>query len=210
MGNNYNHRQINKLLRLTESNANILEDLINCVERMEAELQKFRQNQYEWSDSEFERFSASPPQYYKQQPPPYHHQPPPQLDQLNDAGETSSDEECEWGFCLVTRQNQHLSKVDLIPLFKKNLSFDEFSEWVTEVERFFEFYEIPEDEQVEFVAYRLEEQAFSWWELIQNLNRRFNKQPIKEWTEMKEMLMARFLDINCFVTEEYQSSHAES
>ncbi|CAH1446279.1 unnamed protein product [Lactuca virosa] len=206
---------------------------------MEAELQKFRQNQdeegerfscsqhhrrgyhqqrpphyhiqpqldldhlNEWSDSEFEVMAEPPSQHYKQQPR--------QLDQLTDAGETSSNEECEWGFCLVTRQNQHLSEADLlIPLFKKNLSFDEFSEWVTEVERFFEFYEIPEDEQVEFVAYRLEEQAFSWWELIQNLNRRFNKQPIKEWTEMKEMLMARFLDINCFVTEEYQSSHAES
>ncbi|CAI9259458.1 unnamed protein product [Lactuca saligna] len=156
MGNNYNHRQINELLGLTESNANILEDLINRVERMEAELQKFRQNQYEGRDSEFKRFSTPPPQYYKEQPPPYHQQPSPQLDQLTGACETSSDEECERGFCLVKKQNQYLSKVEI-------------------------------------VAYRLEEDAFSWWQLIQNLCRRFNKQPIKEWTQMKKMLMGRFL-----------------
>lgn len=165
MGNKYNHRQINKLLKLTESNANILDVLSTRVQRMEAELQKFRQNQdeeaerfscsqhhrrgyhqkppphyhiqpqldldhlNEWSDSEFEVMAEPPSQHYKQQPP--------QLDQLTDAGETSSNEECEWGFCLVTRQNQHLSEADLlIPLFKKNPNYDEFSEWVWDVERF--------------------------------------------------------------------------
>lgn len=57
-----------------------------------------------------------------------------------------------------------------------------------DVKSYFEFYEIPENKQVELVANRLEEGVLSWWEEVQNHRRRTGKQPIHEWPEMEKML----------------------
>lgn len=134
-------------------------------------------------DQLFEKLSEPPSQCDKQQPPWNHRQPPVQLDEVNG----------KWVFCRQKPDNSEACLL-VVPLLKKNPNFDEFGKWVSEVEWFFELFQVPEDDKVELAALRLGE-AFAWSELMQNISMEFNKQPIQltqEWTLMKDMLKARF------------------
>jgi hypothetical protein len=57
-------------------------------------------------------------------------------------------------------------KMDL-PSFNGQLQIEGFLNWLAAVERFFDYMEIPEDEKVKLVAYRLMGGAFAWWEQLQ-------------------------------------------
>ena len=46
-----------------------------------------------------------------------------------------------------------------IPNFDRHAKIEETIDWISEVEMFFEFYEISEDKRVKFVAYRLKGSA---------------------------------------------------
>lgn len=104
------------------------------------------------------------------------------------------------------RQDEFRLKADL-PSFNGNFNIEEFLDWMAEVERFFEYAEIPDHKQVKLVAYRLKGGASSWWEQMQVQRRRLGKQPIRLWPKMKRMLMARFLppDYDQFLFHRYQT-----
>ena len=58
-------------------------------------------------------------------------------------------------------------KVDL-PYFNGTFNIEEFLDWLAEVERFFDYKDIPEERWVKTVAYRLNDDASAWWERIQS------------------------------------------
>ena len=58
-------------------------------------------------------------------------------------------------------------KVD-IPFFSSNLNIESFIDWVTFIDRFFDYMEVPEEKRVKLVAYRLNGGASDWWERLQN------------------------------------------
>ena len=56
-------------------------------------------------------------------------------------------------------------KVD-IPTFSGDLDIKGFLDWITEVDCFFEYMEIPEERKIKLVAFRFKGGASVWWELL--------------------------------------------
>ncbi|GJS50152.1 gag-pol polyprotein-like protein [Tanacetum coccineum] len=83
-----------------------------------------------------------------------------------------------------------------IPTFLGSLNIEDFLDWVSETEKYFELMDIPEDSQVKYVAYKLRGATSSWWDNLQTRRRRQRKQPIRTWRKMKRVMFARFLPVD--------------
>ncbi|GKC67890.1 hypothetical protein Tco_1100488 [Tanacetum coccineum] len=77
--------------------------------------------------------------------------------------------------------------------FNGTLAIEDFVDWLAEVDRFFKYMEIPEDQRVRLVACRLKGCASAWWERLQVKRYRKGKQPIRTWYRMKQLLQKDFL-----------------
>ncbi|KAK3205520.1 hypothetical protein Dsin_019566 [Dipteronia sinensis] len=94
-----------------------------------------------------------------------------------------------------------------IPLFYGKLQIKEFLDWISKVERFFEFAEVTEERQLKLVAYKLRNEAAVWWEKLQMDRRRQGKVPIRSWRRMKQLMMSKFLplDYEQFIFQSYHN-----
>ena len=75
-------------------------------------------------------------------------------------------------------------KVD-IPFFSGNLNIEDLINWVAEIDKFFDYIEVPKEKQEKLVACRLKGGASTWWERLQNGKLREGKQPVRTWYRMK-------------------------
>eukprot|EP00253_Pinus_taeda_P015516 PITA_15516 len=80
-----------------------------------------------------------------------------------------------------------------LPTYDGSLSADMLLDWLSEVNKFFEFEETSEDKQVRFAATKLKGHASLWWDNVQEERRRLGKQPIKKWARMEAKLKEKFL-----------------
>ena len=63
-----------------------------------------------------------------------------------------------------------------------------FLDWLTEVDRFFEYTKLFEDRNVKFVAYRLKGGTFIWWDRLRDMRMREGCGPVQTWRKMKQLL----------------------
>lgn len=88
--------------------------------------------------------------------------------------------------------SSHKPKHEL-PTYDGNLSADVLLDWLSEVNKYFEFEETSEDKKVKFAATKLKGHASLWWDNVQAERKRLHKQPIKKWTRMEAKLKEKFL-----------------
>ena len=80
-----------------------------------------------------------------------------------------------------------------LPSFNGNISIEEYLDWVSEVEKFFNYMGSTNDKHVYLVAYKLKGRASAWWDCVQlNCNRK-RKIPMRSWRRMKRLMADRFL-----------------
>eukprot|EP00253_Pinus_taeda_P024797 PITA_24797 len=80
-----------------------------------------------------------------------------------------------------------------LPTYDGSLSADVLLDWLSEVNKFFEFEETSEDKQVKFATTKLKGHASLWWDSVQVERKRLHKQPIKKWARMEAKLKEKFL-----------------
>ena len=84
--------------------------------------------------------------------------------------------------------NNFKLKVDILFFSSCNLNIEDFIDWITDIDKFFDYMEVPEENRVKLVARRLKGGASAWWERL-----REGKQPVRTWYRMKQMLKKDFL-----------------
>ena len=94
------------------------------------------------------------------------------IQQLNYGGEDSDVEneyEDEWevrGICFGHRgaaDFDYRQRAKDVPTFHGSMNVEDFLDWMSELDSFFKFYELPMDNRVYLVAYKLKGGAQSWW-----------------------------------------------
>uniref|UniRef100_A0A2N9I3J9 CCHC-type domain-containing protein n=1 Tax=Fagus sylvatica TaxID=28930 RepID=A0A2N9I3J9_FAGSY len=92
------------------------------------------------------------------------------------------------------------------PEFHGGVNPEEFVDWLSTVERVFEYYEVPEQKKTKLVGVKLRGRASAWWEQVQVHRLRRGKPKVQEWAKMKKKLSAQFLPHN-YAQQLYQSLH---
>jgi hypothetical protein len=80
--------------------------------------------------------------------------------------------------------------------FSGGLSAENFVDWLDQVERIFEYADVPEVEHVPAVAMRLKGRASVWWKNLEKSRRVRGKPKIDTWLAMKEKMQREFLPFN--------------
>ncbi|VFR02798.1 unnamed protein product [Cuscuta campestris] len=80
-----------------------------------------------------------------------------------------------------------------IPSFSGTLQADDFIDWLNEVDRIFEYKDVPERDKVKLVAIKLHGRASAWWEQMRRSREKKGKPKINDWEKMKGKMRAHFL-----------------
>ncbi|VFQ71665.1 unnamed protein product [Cuscuta campestris] len=80
-----------------------------------------------------------------------------------------------------------------IPSFSGTLQADDFIDWLNEVDRIFEYKDVPDRDKVKLVAIKLHGRASAWWEQMRRSREKKGKPKINDWENMKGKMRAHFL-----------------
>ncbi|VFQ73716.1 unnamed protein product [Cuscuta campestris] len=80
-----------------------------------------------------------------------------------------------------------------IPSFSRTLQADDFIDWLNEVDRIFEYKDVPDRDKVKLVAIKLHGRACAWWEQMRRSREKKGKPKINDWEKMKGKMRAHFL-----------------
>ncbi|PKI75098.1 hypothetical protein CRG98_004572 [Punica granatum] len=80
--------------------------------------------------------------------------------------------------------------------FNGSTNAEEYLAWISDVDRFFDYYGIPDDgSRVVRVVYRLRGKASTWWEKLENNRLQDGRNLVFTWRRMKQLLNLRFFPL---------------
>ncbi|GJS25568.1 hypothetical protein Tco_0454200 [Tanacetum coccineum] len=82
-----------------------------------------------------------------------------------------------------------------IPNFIGNFDIEAVLDWLYEVDKFVDIMEVPEEEQVKVVAYKLRGGERAWWQREQDNRRAQGRRPVDTWMRMKWMIKAQNMEM---------------
>ena len=89
----------------------------------------------------------------------------------------------------------------------------DFIDWFLDLEEYFNFWKICDEEKVWFASNELDDEAKEWWEDIQIDRKRRGKHPIHSWQRMKKVLIDLcfpndYYDILDYTSVDYKSVYS--
>ena len=84
------------------------------------------------------------------------------------------------------------SKAD-VPFYSGNLDPEELIDWISAMNKHFDYAEVKEDRQVRFVVTKLRGHVSLWWDGVQEERILKHKAKIKRWIRMKATLKGKFI-----------------
>jgi hypothetical protein len=95
-------------------------------------------------------------------------------------------------FKLGTREKMEVS------MYEGNLNVEEFLDWISSLDKYFDYKEIDDEKKVKHAVTRLKGHATLWWDELQDDKRRKGKSMIKSW----DIMVAKIKDK--FIPKDYQ------
>ena len=76
-----------------------------------------------------------------------------------------------------------------IPFFDRDMCKMDFIDWLLDLEEYFNFWKICNEEKLRLASNKLDDEAKEWWEEIQIDRKRRGKHLICSWQKMKKVLI---------------------
>jgi hypothetical protein len=80
-----------------------------------------------------------------------------------------------------------------VPMYEGNLDVEELLDWISALDKYFDYEEIDDEKKVKHVVTRLKGHATLWWDELQADRRCKGKSKIKNWDRMVAKLKAKFI-----------------
>jgi predicted DsbA family dithiol-disulfide isomerase len=80
-----------------------------------------------------------------------------------------------------------------VPLYEGNLNVDELMDWISTLDKYFEYENVPDEKKVKFVVTRMKGHALLWWDGVQAERQNKGKTRIKSWDRMVAKLKGKFM-----------------
>ena len=78
-------------------------------------------------------------------------------------------------------------------IYNGSLKDENLIDWVSEMDKYFEYQEIEKNKRVKFAVTRLKGHTTLWWDNVQAERRKNDKPLIKSWDRMVENMKSKFL-----------------
>ncbi|XP_010272487.1 PREDICTED: uncharacterized protein LOC104608253 [Nelumbo nucifera] len=85
------------------------------------------------------------------------------------------------------------SKVKIVPSFRGDINPQVFSNWLVELEEYFDWFDMSDERWVRFAKLKLVDHAKVWWRSVENRLQNMGKSSITRWEDMKHFLEEKYL-----------------
>eukprot|EP00253_Pinus_taeda_P019816 PITA_19816 len=80
-----------------------------------------------------------------------------------------------------------------IPVYEWSINVEELMDWISSLDKYFDYEEVDDKKKVKFAITRLKGHATIWWDELQTSRTRKEKSKIKQWDKMVSKMKAKFM-----------------